>query len=63
MKTRYHSIINPDNPNWPRVIVFEAEQGQSIDLPAVKIFLGTEYAQRKTEFLHFVLRTQSNGSR
>jgi mitochondrial fission protein ELM1 len=49
MKTRYNPIINPDNPHWPQVIVFEAENAQQAQLPPVRIFLGTEHAQRKAQ--------------
>ena len=49
MKTRYNPIINPDNPHWPQVIVFEAENAQQARLPPVRIFLGTEHAQRKAQ--------------
>lgn len=49
MKTRYSPIVNPYNPDWPSVIVFEAENAEKSDLPTVRIFLGTETAQYKAQ--------------
>jgi|GEM_PF-521462 len=49
MKARYSPIANPNNPDWPSVIVFEAENTQKSNLSTVRIFLGTEIAQQRAQ--------------